>query len=195
LEVLNSQEIEQALTLLVEVFEEFHIPYYIGDSVASSVLGEPRATFDIDVVAAIQPGHVSLLVKHLESTYYIDAQMIRDAIRNRSSFNIIYLDTMFKIDIFIPKSRPYAQQELRRTRLVSIEEGTRPFYISSPEDIILNKLDWYKMGDCTSKRQWADILGVLHRQKQTLDFAYLRNWAINLRVADLLEQALIDAEQ
>jgi predicted transcriptional regulator len=102
---------------------------------------------------------------------------------------------MFKIDIFIPKSRPYAQQELRRKVLTSLGDDTRPFYVSSPEDIILNKLDWYKMGGCTSKRQWADISGVLHRQKQTLDFAYLRHWAINLRVADLLEQALIEMEQ
>ncbi len=135
-----------------------------------------------------------LLVKLLESTYYIDAQMIRDAIRNRSSFNLIYLDAMFKIDVFIPKSRPYAQQELRKTRLISLEEGTRPFYLSSPEDTILNKLDWYKMGGCTSKRQWEDILGVLHRQNQALDFVYIRHWAINLRVADLLEKVLSEVE-
>jgi hypothetical protein len=192
--VLNSQEIAQALILLVEVFEEFHIPYYIGGSVASSVLGEPRATFDIDIVAAIQPGHVSLLVKLLEEEYYIDAQMIRDAIRNRSSFNLIYLDTMFKIDVFIPKSQPYAQQELHRTVPTSLGDDTHTFYISSPEDTILNKLDWYKMGSCTSNRQWEDILGVLHRQNQALDFAYLHHWASDLRVADLLEKALSEVE-
>jgi len=188
-------DVVQAITLLIEVLEYLEINYYIGGSTASTAYGVSRPTQDADVVADIRNQHVMLLVKLLESTYYIDAQMIRDAIRNRSSFNLIYLDTMFKIDVFIPKSQPYAQQELQRSRPICIEEGTRPFYISSPEDTILNKLDWYKMGGCTSKRQWEDILGVLHRQNQALDFAYLRHWAINLRVADLLEQVLIDLEQ
>jgi hypothetical protein len=191
---MNRQEIAQALALLVDMLEELSIPYHIGGSVASSVFGEPRATLDIDVVAAIQPGHVSLLVNLLEADYYIDAGMIRDAIRHRSSFNIIYLDTMLKIDIFIPKSHPFAQQERRRVRLASIEEGTRPFYLSSPEDIILNKLDWYRMSDGVSLRQWGDVLGVLHRQKHALDFAYLCHWATNLNVIDLLKQAFAEAD-
>jgi hypothetical protein len=190
--VMNRQEITQALTLLVDVFEELDIPYHIGGSVASSVFGDPRSTLDIDVVANIQTGHVPLLVRLLEPDYYIDADMIRDAIRRRSSFNIIYLDTMLKIDIFIPQVHPFAQQERRRTQLATIEEGTRPFYLSSPEDVILNKLQWYRMGDGVSQRQWGDVLGVLHRQKSTLDFTYLHHWADNLQVDDLLEQALLE---
>lgn len=69
---MNKQEIMQTLTLLVDVFEELCIPYHIGGSVASSVFGDPRATLDIDVIAAIQPGHVPLLVNLLETDYYID---------------------------------------------------------------------------------------------------------------------------
>jgi hypothetical protein len=100
---------------------------------------------------------------------------------------------MLKIDVFIPKSRPFTQQEQLRARPRIIEEGSRPFLLSSPEDIILNKLEWYRMGNEISTRQWKDILGVLHRQGASLDVTYLQHWAKNLRVDDLLERAFTDA--
>ncbi len=74
-----------------------------------------------------------------------------------------------------------------------LAEGTRPFYFSSPEDIILNKLEWYKMGGEVSDRQWNDIIGVLKVQGTALDMNYLQRWAAVLDVTDLLERALVDA--
>ncbi len=156
----------------------------------SSVYGEPRGTLDVDVVADIRFEHVNALVRRLKVEYYIDGDMIRDAIRHNSSFNIIYLDSMFKIDVFLPKLRQYAQQERLRARKEVIAEGVRPFYLSSPEDIILNKLEWYKIGDEISTRQWNDLIGVINRQRAILDLAYLRLWAGELNIAGLLARAL-----
>jgi len=132
-------------------------------------------------------------VKRLEPSYYIDADAVRDAIRRRSSFNAIHLDTMLKVDVFIPKSRLFDQEELRRVRQELLVEGTRSFYTASPEGTILNKLEWYRMGGEVSDRQWNDILGVLKVQDRALDLAYLRRWAANLGVTDLLERAFVDA--
>ncbi len=171
---VNTSELTRVLTPLVVSFEDLQIPYYVGGSVVSSVYGELRNTFDVDVVADIQIKHVISLVKRLEDEYYIDADMIRDAIYHQSSFNLIHLASMFKVDIFLPKPRPFTQQERLRARKAIIEEGERSFYISSPEDIILNKLEWYKMGDEISTRQWHDIIGVMRRQAKTLDLMYLR---------------------
>jgi hypothetical protein len=77
------------LTPLVEAFDRFGIAYYIGGSVASSVHGRRRYTQDVDVVAALQLKHVQALVAMLQQAYYIDADMIRSAIHNRSSFNLL----------------------------------------------------------------------------------------------------------
>ena len=186
------KEVMRALVPLIEVLEQFEIAYHIGGSLASSAYGVSRPTQDADVIADIQLKHVNTLVKLLETEYYIDADAIRGAIRHRSSFNVIYLDSIFKVDIFIPKAHPFAQQERLRAQPIILEEGNRPFYFSSPEDIILNKLTWYKMGDEVSQRQWNDLLGVLHRQKNSLDFAYLRHWASNLAVTDLLARAFAE---
>ena len=193
IEVDNVPDILAAITPIVEALEELGIPYHIGGSVASSLYGLPRLTIDADLVADIRMKHVRPLVEQLETDYYIDEDMIRDAIRRQSSFNVIHQDTILKVDIFISKSRLFDQEELRKIRQEVLSEGTRPFNIASPEGTILNKLEWFRMGGEVSDRQWNDILGVLKVQGTNLDIAYLRHWAANLNVTDLLERAFVDA--
>ena len=190
---MNTPEIIQAITPLITAFEHFGVAYYIGGSVASSVHGKRRATQDVDIVANIQRQHIQPLVKMLATDYYIDADMIREAIGHQSSFNVLHNDTGVKVDIFVLKSSPLSQQELQRAREEVIEPGSRPFYFASPEDVILHKLSWWKMGGGISTRQWNDLLEVIKRQAPTLDTIYLRRAAPQMGVADLLEQAYIDA--
>ena len=189
----NTPDILITLEPLVEALEELGVPYHIGGSVASSLYGLPRLTIDVDIIAELRLEHIRPLVIRLQTNYYIDEDMIRDAIRRRSSFNVIHLDTMLKVDVYIPKSRSFDQEELRRVQQEVLLEGTRPFNVASPEGTILNKLEWYRMGGEVSDRQWNDILGVLKVQGTHLDMAYLQRWAANLKVTDLLERALVDA--
>jgi hypothetical protein len=123
----------RSLLPLIEALEYLGIKYYIGGSLASSAYGISRPTQDADVVADIHMEHVVLLTHSLQNEYYIDADMIRDAIRHKSSFNIIYQDLMFKADIFIPKSRNYAQQELARTQISTIPGSERAFISPPPK--------------------------------------------------------------
>jgi len=162
----------------------------IGGSVASSVHGKRRATQDVDVIADIQVRHVQTLVKLLESDYYIDGSTIYDAILHYSSFNVLHNDTGVKIDIFILKPDTFAQQEMYRATPEVLEAGSRPFYFASPEDIILSKLAWWKLGGGVSTRQWNDLLEVIKKQAAILDRDYLQQSAPLVGVADLLAQAL-----
>jgi hypothetical protein len=187
---MNTPEIIQAITPLIDVFEHFNIPYYIGGSVASSIHGKRRATQDVDIVAGIQRQHVQTLVKLLEKEYYIDGDMIKDAIRHQSSFNLLHNNTGVKVDVFVSKTSAFAQHELSRAREEVIEPGTRPFYFATPEDVILNKLSWWKMGGGTSTRQWNDIVEVIRNKATILDLSYLRQSAPSVDVTDILEQAL-----
>ncbi len=190
---MNSSQVLAAITPVIEVFDQLGVLYHIGGSVASSIYGILRATIDADLIADLRLEHVRPLVTQLQTDYYIDEDMIRDAIRRRSSFNVIHLDTMLKVDVYIPKFRSFDQEELRRAQQEVLLEGTRPFNVASPEGTILNKLEWYRMGGEVSDRQWNDILGVLKVQGTSLDIDYLQKWAANLRVTDLLERALVDA--
>ncbi len=190
---MNSSQVLAAITPVIEVFDQLGVLYHIGGSVASSIYGILRATIDADLIADLRLEHVRSLVIQLQTDYYIDEDMIRDAIKRRGSFNVIHLDTMLKVDVYIPKFRSFDQEELRRAQQEVLLEGTRPFNVASPEGTILNKLEWYRMGGEVSDRQWNDILGVLKVQGMHLDMDYLKKWSANLKVTDLLERALVDA--
>jgi hypothetical protein len=135
-----------------------------------------------------------VLVKSLSGQFYIDEDSVRDAIRLRRSFSAIHLNTSFKVDVFIPQQRPYSRTELeRRTQRMIWPDPEYAVYLASAEDNILAKLEWYRLGNEVSNRQWRDILGVIKTQGERLDLAYLRQWAAALNVADLLEKALLEA--
>ena len=49
------------------------------------------------------------------------------------------------------------------------------------------------MGGEISDRQWNDVLNVIKVQSERLDLDYLRHWAAQLEVSDLLERVLDQA--
>ena len=76
------------------------------------------------------------------------------------------------------KNEPYSLKALQRKRKDTLEEtGNVEFYFSTPEDIIISKLQWYKMDGFVSERQWLDIVGVIKVQAHLLDKKYLKNWS------------------
>jgi len=191
---MKKPDIIVALDKVIECFEKLGIAYYIGGSVASSAYGIARATMDVDLVAKVEMHHAGNLVKALEKDYYIDADMITDAIHRRASFNLIHLETMLKIDVFIAKAGLYDSEAFDRRQPDTLdEENPRKFYLSSPEDIILNKLQWYQKGGSVSEQQWKDVLGVLKVQAVKLDLEYLKYWASRLNLSDLLNRAFDEA--
>lgn len=191
---MKKPDIIAALDILVGCFEELGVAYYIGGSVASSAYGIARATIDVDLVAEIEISQVDCLVKALEKDYYINAETAREAIKESTSFNLIHLESMIKIDVFIVKGQAYDYEALARRRPNTLdEESSRKFYLSSAEDTILSKLRWYQEGGRVSEQQLKDVLGVLKVQADKLDLEYLNHWASRLNLSDLLNLSFDDA--
>jgi len=191
---MQNEPIEVTIQV-TRVLEKLSIPYLIAGSLASTLYGMVRTTQDSDIVAEMQLEHLQPFVLALQDDFFIDNEMIAESIQRHSSFNIIHRESMFKVDIFIPYPRPFLQSQLARaqkqTFLFDSEISAK---FSSPEDIILAKLEWYRLGGEVSERQWRDILGVLKTRTGELDLGYLRKWANELKVSDLLERALKEME-
>ena len=189
---MTTPDLLTALAPVVAQLERMRVRYFVSGSVASSVYGVARTTLDIDLVADLRRQHVEPFVASLQAEYYVSDSMIREAIANRSCFNVIHLATMFKVDVFVLKEREFDQLSLQRIRRDTIGDETAQLEVTvaSPEDVILNKLEWYKKGDEVSQRQWQDAIGVLKVQREQLDFDYLRKWSVELALTELLERAL-----
>jgi hypothetical protein len=176
------------------VLEKLNVPYFVCGSLASTIYGMVRTTQDSDLVTELRPEHVAPFVCALEDEFYVDEEMVADSIARCSSFNIIHRESMFKVDVFIAQMRPFAREQFARARRQSL--SINPWVealVSTAEDTLLAKLEWYRMGGEVSERQWRDVQGILKVQEGNLDLDYLRHWAEELKVSDLLERALTEA--
>jgi hypothetical protein len=190
-------ELGDALDVTLEVVQALQvleIPYLLGGSLASSFYGIPRATQDADIAADLAAHHVPPLVSMLRDRFYLDQERALQAVRRRTSFNLIHLGTNLKVDVFVLDDQAFSRSEMARRRSFPMSGDTNvTFQVASPEDVVLQKLRWFRLGGEVSQQQWSDLLGVLKVQRSRLDSDYLARWSAQLGVDDLLAKAVGEA--
>jgi hypothetical protein len=188
---MNEPDPLELASLIAEALERCQIRYILGGSLASTALGEPRATLDVDIVVDLSVATVGPWLSLLGSDFSFDEEWARDEVARRGSFQLIHLPTMTRIDVFVP---PWEGVHLwkwqHRRRLVLDEATNKGIDVTAPEGIVIQKLVWFRSGGESSDRQWRDVLGVLKLQRNDLDLADMRQWATELGVLDLLDRAL-----
>lgn len=186
----------RATLATVRVLESLGLDYLIGGSLASSLHGIPRSTQDADLLVDLPPERVADLLLALGAQFYADRERAHGAVARKTAFNVIHLETMFKVDLFVLGDDAAARSEMQRRqrhRVGELEDDTA--FVASAEDTILQKLLWYRRGHGVSDRQWQDVLGVLRVQGDRLDRAYLDRWASALDLHGLLVDAMAEADR
>jgi hypothetical protein len=179
---------------VVEALRSLDVAYAVGGSVASSVFGEPRLTADIDILAELRLRHVAAFVAALEPLFYVDEDVVRDAVRRGASFNLIDTDSTYKVDVFVARDDLLDREQIARRRsVVVLRDPDRAVDVTAPENIVLRKLAWYRAGGGVSDRQWRDILAVLKQQRSVLDREYMRRIADATGLRDLLDRVMSEA--
>jgi hypothetical protein len=176
------------LAAVAHALEAAGARFLVGGSLASSLQGIPRSTLDVDLVADLGTGQVAVFVAARGPSIYADAERIRDGVARRASFNVVDLTNGYKADVYLTAEDPFDRSQFARRQFVEVEGGLiLPF--ASPEDVVLQKLRWFRLGGGVSERQWLDALGVLKVQGNRLDREYLQRWAAKLELERLLARA------
>lgn len=181
----------EILTKLRDLLEELKVPYLVAGSCASSSYGEPRSTNDVDILIDPSREQLDLLVARLKSFCLVQADFARQMFDSRSMFTALDIETNRKVDFIFPKNRPYSRSEFEHGRPAMIQ-GVLMQTIS-PEDTILSKLEWSKMGE--SERQFRDAACVAAVKWGNLDQEYLRKWAEQLGLTEYLDRLLDHAQR
>jgi len=176
---------------IAAILDSIGVRYVIGGSVAASVVGEPRSTLDLDLMVELDDVHARLLVASLQDDFYIDEEMVLEAVRAEGTFNAIHYASSMRIDFFIAED--FATRQLDRRRELRVRDDLPPLCFYSAEDLVVRKLMWFRLGGEVSNRQWRDVLGILKTSWQSVDIAYLESAAEERDVGDLLLRARDEA--
>src|SRR5437870_6272813 len=182
--------IDDFFVRLVAALERTNVPYMVTGSYASSAHGTPRATNDIDIVIAPTPEQLhSLLQQFPSDRYYADEEDAFEMLKLELQFNVIDFATCWKADLIFRKSRRFSDTEFLRRRRHTI--AGKQVYLTTAEDILIAKLEWAKLGE--SERQIEDAAGVIRRQGEKLDRAYIEHWVQQLQLGAQWQKALAKA--
>jgi hypothetical protein len=185
--MMNPSENLRVVQEVIAVLDQLAIPYALSGSWASSLLGKMRFTNDADLAVEPFPGREADFCSRFGGEYYVSLPAVQQAVQQRSSFNIIHTTSGFKVDLFVRRDRAFEQSLMSRRRSFMLPDaGGQTIQCLSPEDIILVKLEWYRLGGEVMQQQWLDVRSVMEVQAGQLDGVYLNRWAAVLGVSDLL---------
>lgn len=183
------------LCQMAEILDELEVPYALGGSMASSLLGEPRTTIDVDMAVRLEGDAGEALLERAGSLFYIPMGPARDAIRTHSSFNLIDTSNALKVDLFVLGTGLLDRMQIERRVLIPVPGAARGIWVTAAEDQVLRKLDWFRQGGSLSDRQWRDVVGILRIHHQSVDLDYLHASALEVGLSIEVADALRDAQE
>jgi hypothetical protein len=181
------------------ILEDLHVPYYLGGSIASSLHGMQQLAQDIDLVVDLDEQTLPSLLAALRQHYLLKETEARKAVLARTSFPLIHLDSLMKVDVVLPKPEAFDTFMRQHIKCSTLDERYPPIPLASAIEMLLFKVQRYqrdrrsRTDGMQDDAEWNDILGMLKVQGPDLDLPLLEEWAGVLGMTDTWQRALVDA--
>lgn len=189
--VSDGDDLIAALAPVAQVFRRLGVRHYVGGSVASAFHGAIRSTMDVDLVCDLNESQITAFAESFGDEFYVSLGAVRDAVQRKSCFNLIHMPTSFKVDVFVSRGRPFDLVAMERaTAEALVEGGSLTVPIATAEDSIVAKLEWFRLTNETSERQWDDVSKLVALHTDSLDVAHMKRMAASIGVGDLLDKLL-----
>lgn len=172
---------------VLDALEAANVTYLIGGAVALAAWGEARTTRDLDLVIELPVESMGALSLELERrAMLVPVDIMLDLlIEDRADLpiNAIHMTSGYKAEMFLFKPGDALREAgLARRQLVDLGPALGQVYVHSPEDLILNKLRFYRISQQT--KHVRDIASIVLYQADALDMAYIERWAKTLNLSD-----------
>ena len=162
------------------------IPYMITGSWSSIYYGRPRASHDIDFVIELPIRDIDKTTQdfsRLTDNFMVDIDTIKEAVENKSQFQVIHLPTMLKMDFWILTDQEFDKNRFSRRKKIKLFGDM--MVMATPEDTIIQKLIWFSRGEI--EKHLVDAAFVLQIQGKRLDQVYLQRWIKKLKLTKYYE--------
>lgn len=177
---------EEITKTVIEKLGNINLSYMITGAFACNYYGQPRLTHDLDLIVVISPADIPKIVTLFKQDFYIDEEIIKEALLHKTMFNLVHYATGFKIDFWILKEDTFSHTEFQRRKKVKL--FNKETYLATAEDTILSKLQWYKISE--SEKHFSDALKVYEIQKNILDINYVQTWADKLSLREIFNRLM-----
>ena len=174
--------IEKLLAEITQMFESLKIPYLLTGSLAYNIYAVPRATREIDLIVEIKPTDIKAFLQAIEGRYYYSEETINEEVKRKGMFNIIHLESSYKIDLIVRPDDAFEMTKFNRRRSIEFQDFS--IYVITPEDLVISKLRWIQQLE--SELHKRDIETLL--LNPDIDKKYIRNWSetLNLKTYNLI---------
>jgi len=175
---------EDIVLAVIDALERTQVPYMVVGSLSSNLYGIPRSTKDADVVAQLDPNSIQALMKELGPQFRLDPQLSFETVTATTRYIIDTPERGFRIELFCLSQDPHDRMRFARRRRIVI--SGRPASAPSPEDVIITKLQWSKLGKRT--KDVDDARNVIAVQRDALDWDYIHGWCDQHGTRALLDE-------
>lgn len=189
----DTADLVAALAPVSTAFRRLGVAHFVGGSIASTFHGAIRSTMDVDLVCDLPADKVDEFLTAFHDDFYVSGPAVREAVKRRSCFNVIHLPTSFKVDVFVGRDRLFDRSAMSRATPHALGESENENFvvpIATVEDSIIAKLEWFRLGNEASERQWDDVSRLMKLHREALDLTYMRRMAESISVGDLLDRLL-----